>query len=158
MRWLSHIFNRTVCIYQTTTRWDWPTYRITFWLINDVMLIFVCLLDDLVLGFIIVIWHGKPVDSNSHRLSPLYYKRTEQTSVLVTQSINVNYFKELHRFLIIFQRLRSGLCYLHDTRSNDSWSNDGRFNWSSNIVQLNSNKHDFFIHFVVFVTQWTNTN
>ena len=37
MRWLSHIFNRTDCIYQTTTRWDWPTFRITIWLIDDVI-------------------------------------------------------------------------------------------------------------------------
>ena len=48
MRWLSHIFNRTTCIYQTATRWDLP---ITTWLIDDVMLFFVCLLDDLILGF-----------------------------------------------------------------------------------------------------------
>ena len=26
VRWLSHIFNRTVIIYQTTTRWDLPGY------------------------------------------------------------------------------------------------------------------------------------
>ena len=76
VRWLSHIFNRTACIYQTATRWDLPAYRITIWLI-DVMLIFVCLLVDLNLGFVIVIWHEKPVDSNSHRLSFLYYKQTD---------------------------------------------------------------------------------
>ena len=28
VRWLSHIFNRTACIYQTTTRLDLPPYRI----------------------------------------------------------------------------------------------------------------------------------
>ena len=51
VRWLSHIFNRTACIYQAATRWDFPPHRITIWLIDDVMLIFVCLLDDLILGF-----------------------------------------------------------------------------------------------------------
>ena len=51
MRWLSNISNRTACIYQTATRWDLPPYRITIWLIHDVMLIFVCLLVDLIQGF-----------------------------------------------------------------------------------------------------------
>ena len=32
VRWLSHIFNRTACIYQTATRRDLPPYRITIWL------------------------------------------------------------------------------------------------------------------------------
>ena len=53
VRWLSHIFNRTACIYQTATRWDLPPYRITIWLIDwlidDAM--FVCLLDKLILDF-----------------------------------------------------------------------------------------------------------
>ena len=44
-------FNRTTCIYQTATQWDLPPYRITIWLIDDVKLVFVCLLDDLILGF-----------------------------------------------------------------------------------------------------------
>ena len=51
VRWLSHIFNRTACIYQTATRWGLPPYRITIWLIDVVILIFVCLFDDLILGF-----------------------------------------------------------------------------------------------------------
>ena len=51
VRWLSHIFNRNACIYQTATRWDLPPYRITIWLIDDVMLIFFCLLVDLIQGF-----------------------------------------------------------------------------------------------------------
>ena len=49
VRWLSHIFNRNACIYQTATQWDLPPYRITIWLIDDAM--FVCLLDELILGF-----------------------------------------------------------------------------------------------------------
>ena len=46
VRWISHVFNRNACIYQTATRWDLPPYRITIWLTDDLMLIFVCLLDD----------------------------------------------------------------------------------------------------------------
>ena len=77
MWWLSHIFNRTACIYQTTTRLDLPPHRITIWLIDDVTLVFVCLRDDWIWFFVTAIWDGKPVNSNSHRLSPLYYKRTD---------------------------------------------------------------------------------
>ena len=77
VKWLSHNFNGNACIYQTATRWDFPPYRITIWLTDDVMLIFVCLLVDLVLGFVTAIWYEKPVDSNSHRLSSLYYERTD---------------------------------------------------------------------------------
>ena len=52
VRWLSHIFNRTACIYQTATRCDLPPYRIIICLIDDVKLVFiVCLLNDLMLGF-----------------------------------------------------------------------------------------------------------
>ena len=32
VRWLSHIFNRNACVYQTVTRWDLQPYRITIWL------------------------------------------------------------------------------------------------------------------------------
>ena len=74
VRWPSHIFNRNACIYQTATRWDLPLYRITIWLIDDVMLIFVYLLLQLILGFVTTTWHEKPTDSNSHRLSILYHK------------------------------------------------------------------------------------
>ena len=38
VRWLSHVFNCTACIYQTATQWDLPPYRITIWLIDDVMI------------------------------------------------------------------------------------------------------------------------
>ena len=34
MRWLSRIFNRNPCVYQTATRWDLPTYRIIIWVID----------------------------------------------------------------------------------------------------------------------------
>ena len=40
VRWLSHIFNRTACIYQAATRWDLPPCRITIWLSDDVTLSF----------------------------------------------------------------------------------------------------------------------
>ena len=49
VRWLSHIFNRNACIYQTNTRWDLPPYRITIWLID--WCCNVCLLDQVILGF-----------------------------------------------------------------------------------------------------------
>ena len=77
VRWLSHIFNHNAFIYQTATQWDLPPYRITIWLIDDVILIFVCLHVELILGFVTAVWHEKPVDSNSHRLSSLCYKRTD---------------------------------------------------------------------------------
>ena len=77
VRWPSHIFNRTACIYQTATRWDLPPYRVTIWLIDNAMLIFDCWLVDLILGFVTTIWHEKPVDTNLHRLSFLHYKRTD---------------------------------------------------------------------------------
>ena len=53
VRWLSHIFNCTACIYQTATQWDLPPYRITIWLIDDVKLVFVCLQNDLILACLI---------------------------------------------------------------------------------------------------------
>ena len=40
VRWLTHIFNRAACIYQTATQWDLPFYRITIWFIDDVTLDF----------------------------------------------------------------------------------------------------------------------
>ena len=76
VRWLSHIFNRNTCIYLSATRWDLPPYRITIWMIDDVILIFVCLHVELISGCATAIWYEKPVNSNSHRLSFLYYKRT----------------------------------------------------------------------------------
>ena len=72
VRQLSHIFNHNTCIYQTVARWDLPPYRTTIWLIDDVMLIFACLLVYLILSFVKPILHEKPVDSNSHWLSSLY--------------------------------------------------------------------------------------
>ena len=51
-RTFRHLFTTlTPCVYQTATRWDLPLYKITIWLIDDVILIYLCLLDDLILGF-----------------------------------------------------------------------------------------------------------
>ena len=55
VRWLSHIFNRNACIYQAATRWHLPAYRITIRLIDDVILIFLCLHVELILGFVTTI-------------------------------------------------------------------------------------------------------
>ena len=79
VRWQSHISNLTADIYQAATRWDLPPYPITVWLIDDVMLIFVCVLVDLIQGFC----HSYVI-LNSHRLSFLYYKRTDYPSMLAT--------------------------------------------------------------------------
>ena len=48
VRWLSRTFNRTASTYQTATRWDLPPYWTNIWLLNDALLISVCLLDDLI--------------------------------------------------------------------------------------------------------------
>ena len=55
---------------------------------------------------IFVSLHWKPVDLNSHRLSPLYYKRTDQPSVLVTPRcmfVSFNLFLIIHlcTFIIV---------------------------------------------------------
>ena len=48
-RWLSRIFNRNACVYQTATRWDLPTYSIIDSLIDWWCTVF--LRDLLILGF-----------------------------------------------------------------------------------------------------------
>ena len=50
-----------------------PPYRITIWLIDNVKFALVCLPDDLILGFC----YSNLDTGNSHRLSPLYYTRTD---------------------------------------------------------------------------------
>ena len=77
VRWLSRIFNRNACVYQTASRWDLPPYQITIWLIDWWWN--VCLLTWWIDSrlFVTAIWHGKPVVLNSYRLSHLYYKRTD---------------------------------------------------------------------------------
>ena len=34
VRWLSCIFSRNACVYQTATRWDLPPYQITIWVFD----------------------------------------------------------------------------------------------------------------------------
>ena len=77
VRWLSGIFNRNACVYQTATRWDLLPYWIIIWLIDwwcNVCL-FTWWIDSRF--FVTAIWHAKPVHLNSLRLSPLYYNRTD---------------------------------------------------------------------------------
>ena len=77
VRWLSRIFNRNACVYQTATRWDLPPYRITIWVIDwwcNVCL-FTWWIDSR--SFVTAIWCEKPVDLNSHWLSPLYYNQID---------------------------------------------------------------------------------
>ena len=79
VRWLSQIFNRNACNYQTATRWDLPPYRFLIWLIDNVILNFVYLPVELILVFVTAIWHETPVDWNSHRLSTLYLEANRLT-------------------------------------------------------------------------------
>ena len=71
--------HRNVCIYQTATRLNLPPYRITIWLINDVILTFVYLLVELILGFITAMWHWKPVDYHRTRIDYHPCIRSEPT-------------------------------------------------------------------------------
>ena len=77
VRWLSRFFNCNTCVYQTATRWDLPTYRITISLID--WLCNVCLFTWWIDSRFLLqqFWNEKPVDLNSHRLSPLYCRRTD---------------------------------------------------------------------------------
>ena len=75
VKWLSHIFNRNACIYQTATRWDLTTlsncYLIDWWCV-------VYLLVELILGFvtaIFVTWETGGLELAS--TISLYYKRTD---------------------------------------------------------------------------------
>ena len=78
VRWLSHIFNSIACIYQTATGWDFTTllncYLIDWWC-EVCFSLFTWWFDTWFL--LQQSWYRKPVNSNSHRLSPLYYKRTD---------------------------------------------------------------------------------
>ena len=57
-----------------------PLYRITIWQIDDAMLIFVCLIVDLILGFCysyLILETSDLTLKSLHWLSSLYYKRTD---------------------------------------------------------------------------------
>ena len=76
VRWISRIFNRNACfqIYHLNELpFDWLIDWLIDWWCN------ICLLTWLIDSRFLLqrFWHGKPVDLNSHRLSPLYYKRTD---------------------------------------------------------------------------------
>ena len=76
-RWLSRIFNHNVYFYQTATWWDLPAYGIVIRLIDWWCNVcsFTWWLDS---RFLLQRFgQGKLLDLNSHRLSPLYYKRTD---------------------------------------------------------------------------------
>ena len=78
VRWPSHIFNRNACIYQTATRWDFPTlsnYHLIHWWCEVCFSLFTWWFDT---SFLLQqSWFWLPVDSNLHWLSPLHYKRID---------------------------------------------------------------------------------
>ena len=88
------LFHCTACIYQTTTRWDLPPYRATIWLVDDAMLIFVCLLVDLILRFVTAIWHERNRWTRT---------RVEYHSYITTKPINRNDSIIIIWFLFLFQ-------------------------------------------------------
>ena len=66
-------FYRKAWIYQTATRWDFTTlsnYHLIDWCCEVYFSLFTWWFDTRFL--LQQSWYGKPVDSNSHRLSPLY--------------------------------------------------------------------------------------
>ena len=73
--------NRTACIYQTATRWDLPPYRITIWLIDDVILIFVYLLVELILGFVTAIWHESDKSAKYEKLGKYWSYCTRNRAI-----------------------------------------------------------------------------
>ena len=78
VRWLSHNFNRNACIYQTATRWDFTSlsnYHLIDWWCEVCFSLLTRWFDTRFL--LQQSWYGKPVDSSSHRLPPLYYKQTD---------------------------------------------------------------------------------
>ena len=76
-RWLSRIFNHNVYFHQTATWWDLPAYGIVIRLIDWWCSVcsFTWWIDS---RFLLQRFgQGKLLDLNCHRLSPLYYKRTD---------------------------------------------------------------------------------
>ena len=88
------LFHCTACIYQTTTRWDLPPYRTTIWLVDDAMLIFVCLLVDFILRFVTAIWHERNWWTRT---------RVEYHPCITTKPINRNDSIIIIWFLFLFQ-------------------------------------------------------
>ena len=75
VRWLRCIFNCNACVYQAATRWDLPSYWFIIWFIDDVM--YVCILDDLILGLYYSNLKPGTGNLNLHRLSSLHYKQND---------------------------------------------------------------------------------
>ena len=61
-------------------------YHLIDWWCNVDFRLLACWFD---FRFFTTIWHQKPVDTNSHGLYSLYYKRTDLPSVLVTPIVSI---------------------------------------------------------------------
>ena len=83
VKWLSRIFNRNACVYQTAAQWDLPPYRIAIWLID--WWCNVCLSTWWIDSRFLLqrFWYGKLVNLNSHWLSTpkssLYFSKYMST-------------------------------------------------------------------------------
>ena len=96
VRWLSHIFNRTACIYQAAARYL-PPYRITIWLNDDVILVFVCLRDDLIQAFLLQFETG-----NRWTRTRINYHPVLQANRLTKCASHPNIYYFLLRCFLIF--------------------------------------------------------
>ena len=90
VRWISLIFSRHACVYQTATRWDLPPYRITIWVIDDVTLVFFCSFTwwfD-TRFFFTAIWDGKPWNRTLIDYHPcIKSEPTNKVCLVIVQSI-----------------------------------------------------------------------
>ena len=68
-------------------------YHLIYWVMMQSVLVYSMIWVEV---FVRAIWHGKPVDLNSHLLSPLYYKltgeRPEQADKVVQKTDNMQDF------------------------------------------------------------------
>ena len=102
IKWLSCIFNRTACIYQIATRWDLLPYWITIWMIEDVILIFVYVLDGLILGFC---YSNLTLETDRLKLVPtIPLVLQDWPSVLVTPSHVISYGHTLTKTNLVSYR------------------------------------------------------
>ena len=83
VRWLSHIFNRNACIYQTATWWDYHLIELLFdWLMMWYWFLFICLLVELILGFVTAIcFEIWPATNRRRRVETVFFFLTNKTSV-----------------------------------------------------------------------------
>ena len=102
IKWLSCIFNRTASIYQIATRWDLPPYWITIWMIEDVILIFVYVLDGLILG---LCCSNLTRETDGLKLAPtIPLVLQDWPSVLVTPSHVISYGHTLTKTNLVSYR------------------------------------------------------